>query len=307
MKISVFGMGRVGGATAFALVARGVPHDLVLVGRTVEKTLGDAQDLLHASALGRPIQVRAGGVEETADSDIILLCASESKKTLGNRLEAAEVNAQLFEEIVPPLAQGSPNAIFVVLTNPVDVCTYVALRASKLPPGKVMGTGTLIDTARLRALLSRETGVNAADIRAYVLGEHGESQFPALSIASIGGERLESDTPSIRSLVDEARQGGEQVARIKGYTNYAVALSAAVICEAIANDSRAVLPVSTLVDGFKGVHDVCLSLPCVIGRSGVERVLAIELNDAETAQFRLGAGVIREVLDRVMKNGSGQG
>ena len=128
-------------------------------------------------------------------------------------------------EPIPPSVEASPRAVFVILTNPVDVCTYVALKASGLPPGRVLGTGTLIDTARLRALLSRETGVNAADIRAYVLGEHGETQFPALSVASVGGERLNLENPAIQAP-SRKRDGGHKVARLKGYTDYAVALGA---------------------------------------------------------------------------------
>ena len=300
MKISVVGLGRVGGATAFALVARGVPHELVLVGRTRESTLGDAVDLLHAAAFVRPMDVIAGETADTADSDIIVLAVSAHSDTAGDRLASAGPNARLLREVAPPLAEASPRAVFVVLTNPVDVCTYVVLREAGLPPGRALGTGTLVDTGRFRALLSRETGINAIDIRAYVLGEHGESQFAAMSTASAGGVRLESGGAAVRAVIEEARAGGHLVARYKGYTNYAVALSATLICEAIAADAHTVLPVSTLVEGFKGVRDVCLSLPCVVGRNGVERVLAIDLDDEETRQFRHSAAVIRAVIERVM-------
>jgi len=300
LKISVFGMGRVGGATAFALVTRSVAHELVLIGRTKGKTEGDADDLLHAAALVRPILVRAGELTDAAGSDVILIAASEADDDpSGDRLTQAGPNAKMLREVVPGLAEASPDAVFVVMSNPVDICTYVTLKASGLAPGRVLGTGTLIDTARLRALLSRETGVNAQDIRAYVLGEHGESQFPALSVASVGGVRLDADDPRVKAAVEEARRGGHDVAQSKGYTNYAVALSATAICEAIAEDARTVLPVSTLVDGYKGVHDVCLSLPCVIGRGGVDRVLQVDLNDQESDQFRHSARVLRDVLDRI--------
>ena len=300
MKISVVGMGRVGTATAFALVTRAVAHELVLVGRTKEKTLGDAHDLLHAAALVRPMRVIAGDAADTAGSDIMILAVSQATGNLADRLEHAETNARLLREVVPPLAEASPKAVFVVLTNPVDVCTYVTLRASGLPWRQVLGSGTLIDTARLRALLSREAGINALDIRAYILGEHGESQFPALSVASVGGLRLHRKDEAMRAIVEEARSGGHQVARAKGFTNFAVALSATLICEAIATDARTVLPVSTLIDGFQGVRDVCLSLPCVVGRGGVSRVLSVDLDDEEAAAFRRCASVVREVLDRVV-------
>lgn len=299
MKISVVGMGHVGGALAFALVLRAIPHELVLVGRTKDKVLGDANDLKHAAALVRPMRVRAGEVADTAGSDIIYLAASAAKDTHGDRLAAAEVNARLFREIVPPLAEASPDCVFVVLSNPVDICTHITLRASGFPPGRVLGTGTLIDTARFRSLLSREIGVNALDIRAYILGEHGETQFPALSVASAGGMRLRPEDVDARAAADEARGGGHQVAKAKGYTNYAVALSATLIGEAIAEDAHSVLPVSTLVDGFLGVQDVCLSLPCVVGRRGVDRILPVTLDDDEAGRFRHSAATLRAVLDRL--------
>lgn len=299
MKISVVGMGRVGTAVAFSLVIRAIPHELVLVGRTREKSLGDALDLQHAAALVRSMRVVAGEAADTAGSDIIIAASAPQEGPVTDRLALAGPNARLLRELVPPLAALSPRAVLVVLTNPVDVCTHVVLGASGLAPGQVLGSGTLIDTARLRSLLARETGINGLDIRAYVLGEHGDSQFPALSVASVGGLRLDRRDAAMDSVVAEARAGGYRVAREKGYTNYAVALSATLICEAITDDARTVLPVSTLIDGFQGVRDVCLSLPCVVGRGGIHRVLSVDLDPAEADQFRRSAAVIRAVLDRV--------
>lgn len=299
MKISVVGMGKVGTATAFSLVSRAVPHELVLVGRSKDKALGDALDLQHAAAMVRSMEVISGDAADTAGSDIIILSVSVPQKIVADRMELAEPNARLLREVVPPLAEGSPNAVFVVLSNPVDVCTYVTLKASGLPAGQVLGSGTLIDTARLRSLLSRETGINARDIRAYVLGEHGESQFPALSVASAGGLRLNRQSMPMDPLVDEAREGGQRVSKEKGFTNFAVAQAATLICEAIAEDSRTVLPVSTLIEGFQGVRDVCLSLPCVVGSGGIQRVLSVDLDAREAEQFRRSSEVVRRVLDRV--------
>jgi L-lactate dehydrogenase len=274
MKISVVGVGRVGTATAFSLVARAVPHELVLVGRTKDRTIGDAHDLQHAAAFVRPMRVVAGDVADTAGSDVVILAANAASGTFSDRTELAGPNARLLREIVPPLASASPRAVFVVLTNPVDVCTYVTLRSSGLPPGQVLGSGTLIDTARLRA-------------------------HPALSVASVGGLSLDRKDEAMRAIVEEARNDGHRVVRAKGYTNYAVALSATMICEAIGEDARTILPVSALIDGYKGVSDVCLSLPCVVGRGGVLRVLPVDLDDEEVDQFRRSASVVRGVLDRL--------
>ena len=299
MKISVIGMGKVGAATAFSLVIRAIPHELVLVARTKEKALGDALDLQHAAAMVRSMEVIAGDAADTKGSDIVILALSVPQGPITDRLELAEPNGRLLREVVPELASLSPKAVFLVLTNPVDVCTYVTLRASGLPSGQVMGSGTLIDTARLRSLIAREAGISAEDIRAYVLGEHGDSQFPAMSVASVGGLRLDRGGKAMDSLVDEARHGGQLVTKRKGYTNYAVALSATLICEAIAEDARTILPVSTLIDGFQGVKDVCLSLPCVVGSGGILKVLSVDLDAEEREQFRKSAALVKEALERV--------
>jgi L-lactate dehydrogenase len=252
------------------------------------------------------MEVVAGDVADTAGSDIVILAVSAGTEDVSKgRAGLADANAKLLREIVPPLAEASPSAVFVVMTNPVDLCTYITLKASGLPPGRVIGTGTLIDTMRFRVLLSRQTGINAEDVRAYILGEHGETQFPALSVASAGGLRLEPQDSTVRAFAEEAREGGHHVARSKGYTNFAVALAATSICEAVAQDARTVLPVSTHVAGFKGLGDVCLSLPCVVGRQGVARILDVHLDPEETALLHRSAAAIRELIDRVESNRAG--
>ena len=301
MKISVVGVGRVGGALAFALVARGVCGELVLVGRDKESNRGEAYDLLHASAFIRPMTVTAGTAQESAGSDIVFICASADVEPKETRLELARPNAELLKKVIPPLAQASPGAVFVVLSNPVDVATYLTMKYGGLPRGRVMGTGTLLDTGRFRALLSQQTGINALDIRAYILGEHGESQFPALNVASAGGVKFGpggiGGDADVRRIFEQARRGGWQVVEHKGYTNYAVAMSGVLIAEAVAGDSRSVMPVSTYVEDFRGVSDVCLSLPCVIGRGGVERVLPVDLDEDEAFRLRASAAILRETLD----------
>jgi L-lactate dehydrogenase len=297
MKISIVGIGKVGGAMAFATVMKGIASEVVLVGRDVEKVRGDAYDLLHASAFIRPMKVIAGTAEDTAGSDIIFICAAVPTPGVTDRLQMAQPNAELLKQLIPPLAKASPRGVFVVLTNPVDVATYLTMKIGDLPPSQVLGTGTLIDTGRFRALLSQATGINALDLRAYILGEHGESQFPALSVASAGGVKFKQGNQTVLKLFEQARRGGWQVLNHKGYTNYAVASSGLLIAEAIDDDSKAVMPVSTYVDGFRDLPDVCLSLPCVVGRRGVEQVLPIDLDDQETLQLRQSAAILRETLD----------
>jgi L-lactate dehydrogenase len=297
VKISIIGVGKVGSALAFALVTKGLCEQLVLVGRTRASTLGDAHDLMHASAFVRPLNVIAGTIADSRRSDIIIFTVSAPMADTSSRLSVARQNAKLYRRLIPKIAKLSPKAILIVVANPVDLMTYVTLQASSFPPSRVIGTGTLLDTARFRALLSQHSGINVFDLRAYILGEHGDSQFPALSVASAGGMRFDEHDATVLGCFKAARQGGYQVVRHKGYTNYAIALATTLIVETIAGDLRAVAPVSVLIDGFLGVRDVCLSMPCVLGRSGVTRVLPVELNEREASAFQSSAALLRNVID----------
>lgn len=297
-KLSIIGAGHVGATTAFTAVIRELVDTIVLVNRTPEKAEGEAADLRHASALvGRSIHIQAGGIEATRDSDVLVLTHSvPTKPDFKSRMELAEGNVNLFRETVPPLAAASPNAVIIVVTNPVDVMTYVTWKLSGFPPSRVIGTGTLIDSARFRSYLSDHLQIHPDDIRAYILGEHGETQFPALSVAATGGRSLDSD-PVIESLFARTRAAGLEVYHRKGFTNFAIAMATAVIIESVIRDSRRTLPVSTLIEGFQGVHDLCLSVPAIVGAGGVLRTLNPPLSAAEGDSFRASAAEIRKVLN----------
>jgi len=296
MNVAIVGVGRVGSALGFALVTRGLVDRLVLIDRDKKAIEGDACDLLHAAAFTNSAEVLASdNPADAAGCDLIAITASVPGKGFSSRLDMAQANARLFDEIIPPIAKASPGAILLVVTNPVDVMTYHALRRSGFPPSRVLGTGTLIDTGRFRSLLAQVAQIHPNDLRAYILGEHGDSQFPALSLANAGGAPFECQG-AVAALAEQAKRGGDLVLQHKGHTNYAVALAAVMIIEAIAVNSRTVLPVSTLISGFLGVEDVCLSVPCVIGRSGVLRTLPIELDEQETAAFCASASVLKAVI-----------
>lgn len=298
MKVSIIGVGRVGSTIAYSLVLRELADEIVLVDRAKKVAEGEAHDLVHATALtSHPVEIRAGGTADTAGSDVVVICASMPwQPHFKSRLDLAVVNTQLYRDLVPAVAKASPDATLLVVTNPVDVLTFHALRASGFDPSRVFGTGTLIDSARFRSLLSQEVGIHPDDIRAYVLGEHGDSQFPALSIALTGGQRVDAETRRAGELFRTAMRSGHEVFERKGYTNYAIAISAAAIIEAIARDSRRTMPVSALIDGYLGIDDVCLSLPCVVGRQGIVRQLHPELSADEQEAFRASAAVVREAI-----------
>jgi len=298
MKVSIIGIGHVGSSLGLAIVSQGLTDQLVLVGRRKDAVRGEALDLLHASAFTRPLDVIAGDIADTAGSDVIVICVA-AKSDGPVREGALFLNAAIFREMIPALAAGSPDAVILVTTNPLDTMTTLALQLSGLPPSQVIGSGTLLDTMRLRVLLSRECGIHPHDIRAYVLGEHGDSQFAALSSASSGGARLPLKPALLKKLMAQTVKAGIEIYRMKGHTNHGVAFAAAAIIRAIALDSHEVLPVCTLVHGDHGVHDVCLSLPAVVGRKGVLKTLKVELTADEREAFRRSAKVVKATLKKV--------
>jgi len=298
MKVSIIGLGRVGATLAYTLLLKELPRELVLVHASHDKAEGDAADLRHAHLfLDHRVDIRAGRVEDTAGSDVIVITASKPwKEGFNNRLDAAKANSELFAELIPPLAKASPDAVLLIVSNPVDVLTYQAIKFSGLDADRVIGTGTLVDSARFRDLLAEQVGIHPEDLRAYTLGEHGDSQFPALSVAEAGGERIDA-TPDRYALFERAVKAGIDVFNLKGYTNYAIATAAYYIVESILTDARHTMPVSTLIDGYLGVEDVCLSVPCVIGKGGVMRRLKPALSEEESQAFRRSAMVVREAID----------
>jgi L-lactate dehydrogenase len=224
------------------------------------------------------------------------MCASVPTPTqMVDRAELAAGNAALLRELVPQFAAASPNAVFVNVSNPVDAMTWHILQLSGFPWQRVIGTGTLIDSARFRDILSQQVGIHPVDIRAYILGEHGDTQFAALSTATAGGEHIDA-TPAHYAILDQAKQTAFDVLRAKGYTNYAVAMAVRGIVESIVRDLRTTLPVSVRIDGFCGVTDVCLSIPAVIGQGGVRFTLSPDLDAAEQKAFRRCATVVRTTI-----------
>ncbi|HEX5218639.1 MAG TPA: lactate dehydrogenase [Verrucomicrobiae bacterium] len=299
MKISVVGIGKVGSTLAFTLSQRDCVHEMVLVGRSREDTLGDALDIAHAqSFIEVPTRVIAGTLADTENSDILVMCASiPTPPQMADRALLGPGNVRLMRELLPPLVEHSPRAVVVMVSNPVDALTYYAIEITGFPAERVIGAGTLIDSARLRHELSLEVGIHSSDLRAYILGEHGGSQFAAMSCATAGGEAIDA-TPERRALIKRVVRAGLEIFNYKGHTNYGIALAATAIVEAIALDTKHTMPVSVAVDGFLGVTDVCLSLPAVIGRGGVERILHPRLNEAETEAFRASAAAVRRQIEQ---------
>ncbi len=297
MKVTIIGPGKVGMVLAYTLVLRGIAREIVLVGSDRVKAEGEALDLTHAQAFQQiPVKVRAGEIEDAAGSEVVAVCASVPMPSgLLSRNALAQGNADLMKKLLPRVAEVAPEAKLVMVTNPVDVLTWQALELTGFPRERVMGTGTLVDSVRFRELLSEMLHIHPDDLRAYILGEHGEHQFPAMSVAQAGGEKID-DTPERRALCERAKYFGIEVFQKKGNTCYAIGQAAAYIIEAILLDEKRTVPLSVKIEGYLGVSGVCLSVPVVVGRRGVERYLHPDLNAEEAAQFRAAAEAVKTVI-----------
>ncbi len=302
MKVSVIGLGRVGSTLAYTLVQRGLCDELVLYNRRPEVALGDAYDLEHAASFTPWFtRIRAGDLDATAGSDILAFCASASLPDgASDRRLLGPANVGVLDSLLPRLADLSPKACLIMLSNPVDVLVWHAVRLTGYPAGRVLGTGTLVDSARFRSMLSNAVDIHPDDVRAYILGEHGEAQFPVLAMAQAGGEYL-GDHAATRAAYEQVLQAGYRVLQNKGYTNFAVAMATALIIEAIVQDSRRTIPVSIRLRDYFGISDVCLSVPAVIGAGGVRRVLRPRLSQQELEQLRSAAQVVAAETRRAGK------
>jgi L-lactate dehydrogenase len=298
MKIAIIGTGRVGSSIAYALVLKQLCDSLVIAGRSYEKAMGDALDLQHTLAFcSRPMQIEACSNEQVMNADIVIITASVAieDQIITTRMQLGEKNAVMFRELIPVLTANNPNAVFIIVTNPVDVMTYATVKLSNINPNRVMGVGTLVDSARFRTLLSQELHIHPDDLRTYILGEHGPNQFPILSSAEAGGERIR-DTPHHRELFTQVIEAGFEVYRLKGYTDRAIATATCMVAEAVVFDQNRTMPLSTRFHEWMGIRDNCFSIPVVVGRNGIVRHLHPEMNDDERNSLENAAKAIKSAI-----------
>ena len=302
MKTTIVGIGHVGSTLAYTLMLKDLANELVLIDHAELKAFSDAQDLTHALTFtDHIIPIRGGNINDSKDSDIIIITASVPWQTAyTSRFDLGPGNLELFKNLLPRLSGLSPDAILIVITNPLDVMTYFAIKYSGYPPNRVLGIGTLIDSARFRKILSENYEIHPDDIRAYVLGEHGDTQFPAISAAYTGGVKIK-DSKKIEKLLKASEISAYSIVRGKGYTNYAISMATALVVESIVKNENRTMPISTLLEGFLGIDDVCLSIPVVVGRDGISQKLPIALNEKEEEQFKMCARLVRDEIDKLIK------
>jgi len=305
MKVAIVGVGNVGATLAYTLLLRDVATRVSLIDVNREKALGEALDLSHGASYLDNVEIRAEGFEGVADADVIVLTAGRGRKPGESRLDLARGNAAITEEILAGLIPHYRGAVVVVVANPMDVLTYLAVKRLPTPASKVIGSGTSLDSSRFRYLLGQEFDIDPRNIHAYVIGEHGDSSVPVWSMASLGQIPVSLYAPPGRMpLDDEARKrihqsvvtAGKAVIQRKGATFYAVALSVARIIEAILHDEKSVLTVSTYIERLGPIADVCLSLPAIVGREGIREVLPIVLNYEEQDKLTASAAALKEIV-----------
>ena len=306
-RICIIGCGNVGMAAAYALIQSSFVRQLVLIGSEEEKVEGEVMDLQHAVAvpMRSPIAVTKGDYADAGQSSIVVIAAGvATTEAEASRLDLAEANAAVIREIVGELRANGFKGILIVATNPVDVLAQVAHDVSGLPARQVIGTGTLIDTARLRGMIADICDVEPRAVEAFVIGEHGDSEIAVWSGARVGGVRLDrypgaDRLPAPAEMLDHVRQAAHEVIRRKGHTAYAIGLAIQRICEAVLRNERAVLPVSTLLDGEYGLSGIYLGTPCIIGKNGVEQIIALDLNEDEKAGLIASATALKAAYDSV--------
>lgn len=304
-KISVIGAGSVGATTAYSLMLAGVATELVLVDVNKTKTEGEAMDLSHGAAFVKPVNIISGDYKDTEGSDIVIITAGAAQKVGETRLQLINKNINIFKSIIPEVVKYNKDAILLVVSNPVDILSYVTYKLSGFPKERVIGSGTVLDTSRLKYEIAKRYDIDPRDVNTYIIGEHGDSEIATWSVTNIGNikiaeyaekENVEYNDKFREEVYENVKNAAYEVINRKGATFYAVALAVTRIVKAILGDEKTILPVSTLVENYYGIKDVYLGMPCIVGGSGVEKALDIDLNKVETDKLVKSANTLKETL-----------
>lgn len=309
MKIGIIGTGFVGSATAFALMMRGVARTIVLIDYNKDKASAEADDISHATPFAYASKIMSGDYNDLNGCEVVIVTAGSNQKDGETRLDLLERNVKIFESIIPQVAKYTPEAKLIITSNPVDIMTEVSLKLSGFPRNRVIGSGTVLDTARFRTLLGYHLGVSPKSIHVNVLGEHGDSEVltwsngdaGTLSIYDVAADRGRPLTEKIKAEIDNnVRNAAYQIIAGKGYTNYGIAGGLARICQAIGSNEHAVLTVSSHHDEIEGIKDICISLPSIVGKKGIHDVLHPRLSEDERKLLKQSALTLKEYTEKAL-------
>ena len=303
-KVAIFGLGRVGITTAYAILLKGLVTELVLFSREIAKAEGEKSDLEHGQPFYPHAKITATNrYEDLEGTDLVIFTAGAAQKPGQTRLDLTKANCAILDASIPKIVRHAPHTLILMVANPLDIMTLHATKLAELPDGRVFGSGTLLDTARFRLHLSKAIKVNPTSIHAYILGEHGDSSFAQVSMATIGGKPLlsfpEMSPEHLKWAEEETRKDAYKIIAGKGATYYGIATAITHIVESIIRDSRKIMPLSTLLTGQYGLSDIALSLPCILGRNGVEKVIDLPLSLDEQADLQKSASTLKSHLDEM--------
>ena len=308
-KITVIGAGSVGSAITNDIMVQGIASEVVLIDINKQKAMGEALDIYQGAPFCSPAIIRSGDYEDAADSQIVIITSGVPRKPGQSRLELAQTNVNILKEIAPQITKYAPDAIYILVANPVDILTYVFTKISGIPENRILGSGTVLDTSRLQSELAKRFHISPKNVHAHVYGEHGDSSFVPWSLATIANNKIDDYKNNVansqrihwdgdhQAVEDFVKQSGAQVIKNKGATFYAVAISVCHICKCILNGSGTALTVSTMMHGEYGVDDVCLSTLALVGSNGVQTKITSPLTAEETEKMHLSAQKLREIID----------
>lgn len=304
-KAAIIGTGFVGSTSAYTLMISGIISELVLIDANADKADGEVMDLNHGMPFGKPVNIYRGNYADCAGSDIVIIAAGANQKPGETRIDLVRKNTEIFKSIIPEVVKYCDDCILLVVTNPVDILTYVTLKLSGLPQSKVIGSGTVLDTARFKYILGEKAGVDSRNIHAYVLGEHGDSEVLTWSLTNIAGlplakfcEKSGKCLADINkeTIYNDVRNAAYEIIKRKGATYYAVAVAVRRLVEAFLRDEKSILTVSSCLEGQYGLSDVALSVPTIVGANGIERVLELPLSQDELALLQKSGNSLKEVI-----------
>lgn len=309
-KISIIGAGFVGATTAYALMNSGVATEICIYDINMDKAMGEVMDLVHGTSFVKPVNIYAGSISETKNSDIVIITAGAAQKPGETRLDLIEKNYNIFKGFIPQIAEVSPNAILLVVSNPCDVLAYITYKLSGFPKERVIASGTVLDTSRLKYVIGKYFNVNNNNVHAYVLGEHGDSEVVSWSTATIAGDTLDNyckknnlewDDSVKNVIAEDVVNAAYEIINKKGATYFAIGLATTRIVEAILRNENTVLTISALLEGQYGIDDVYLAVPTIVNSTGVVRIVAPEIKDKEELKkLQDSAKVLKENIQKVI-------
>lgn len=307
-KVAIIGCGFVGSASAFSIMQSGLFSEMVLLDADKNKAEGEALDISHGLPFAKPMKIYAGDYDDITDASIVVITAGANQKPDETRLDLVHKNVAIFKSILAQIKKRDCKGLLLVVANPVDILTYTTLKLSGFPENRVLGSGTVLDSARLKYNLGQHLSVDSRSVHAFIIGEHGDSEIAAWSSANVSGVPINDfcemrghfkHEESMQTIAENVKKSAYEIIAKKKATYYGIAMSVKRICEAIVRDEKSILPVSGLMHGEYGIDDVVLSMPAIVGRNGIEAKVPIDLSEAEIAKLKESAATLKNVLNEI--------